>query len=94
MNAQQNHKPGQIQQLESTQRSITEIADTVGEIVEAESIGEMSSIGGLGLIVDLAQLSEDLVARASQRGSTTHGNAPLAIDPRNRIDPRKRFRPR
>ncbi|HDR9068252.1 hypothetical protein SAMN03159335_06308 [Burkholderia cepacia] len=58
---------------------------------ETEGLNHLATLGGLGLLAEIAHFGEH-IAGSSQTVVSDH--TAKAIDPRNQIDPRKRFIPR
>lgn len=58
---------------------------------ETSGLNHLATLGGLGLLAEIAHFGEHLAGEAR----TIVGNANVkAIDPRNQVDPRRRFIPR
>jgi len=57
----------------------------------SEDLNHMATLAGLGLISHLAEWSE---LAAEQVVSERPGRQPLAVDPRDAVEPRKKFMPR
>ena len=58
---------------------------------ESEALNHMATLGGLGLLAEIAQTGEH-IAGASR--TFVADASTKAIDPRDQVDPRKRFIPR
>lgn len=58
---------------------------------DAESLNHLATLGGLGLLAELAHAGEHL---AGISRTIVSDGAAKAVDPRDRVDPRKRFIPR
>jgi len=94
MNTSHKHRSGQSGKAEPVGEEMAEIADKAEEVVATDGLDNIASLGSVGLLVDIIQLGEDLISRVPRQDPVSNGSAPVAVDPRNRNDPRKRFRPR
>lgn len=71
--------------------ALAKLAVSQLESGETEGLNHLATLGGLGLLAELAHVGEH-IAGASR--TVVSGDSAQAIDPRDRIDPRKRFLPR
>lgn len=59
---------------------------------EAEGVGHLASLHGLGLLAELAHMGDGLSQLGVQQPEMK--TDALALDPRDRIDPKKKFIPK
>ncbi|NIF40184.1 hypothetical protein F3J14_04550 [Burkholderia sp. Tr-862] len=71
--------------------AIARVAVSELERGETEGLNHLATLGGLGLLAEIAHVGEH-IAGSSQ--TVVSDNTAKAIDPRDQIDPRKRFIPR
>lgn len=78
--------------------SLHKIANTVGRVVAKEKdegtneLNHLAVLGGLGLLVHISEIGETVSSFQQTVVGDTKGA--VAVDPRDQIDPRKRFLPR
>jgi hypothetical protein len=88
----------QQQPADSPQKLANKIGHSVGRVVakeEEESTNELNHLavlGGLGLLVHISEIGETV--SSIQQTIVGESNEAVAVDPRDQIDPRKRFLPR
>lgn len=71
--------------------AVARVAVSELESGETEGLNHLATLGGLGLLAEIAHAGEHIAgsSRTVVADTTTQ-----AIDPRDKIDPRKRFIPR
>lgn len=91
-------KPAPPPQDEPPPQRLQKVASAVGRVVAKEAEGttdelnHLAILGGLGLLAHISEIGETL--SSIQRTVVGNSNDSVAIDPRDQIDPRKRFLPR
>ena len=91
-------KPAPSAPQEKPARTLQRVVNAVGPVVEKEKeestseLNHMAVLGGLGLLVHISEIGETV--SSFQQTVVGDSNDAVAVDPRDQIDPRKRFVPR
>ena len=78
--------------------SLQKVANAVGRVVAQEKeestneLNHLAVLGGLGLLVHISEIGETV--SSIQQTVVGDSNDAVAVDPRDQVDPRKRFLPR
>jgi hypothetical protein len=88
----------QQQPVDSPQKLANKAAQLVGRVVAKEKeestneLNHLAVLGGLGLLVHISEIGETV--SSIQQTVVGETDEAVAVDPRDQIDPRKRFLPR